>query len=349
MTQSLKTSLTELADTEYADAPASTVDIGRARADGRRRMIAARMAPIGGGVAVVAACALVVSGLGGAASHQSTSPAPSTKARKQDNLVGTDPVVRPGAFGWLPSGYTSDGSIGRSDGAPTIQARAAGNAEDRNDFGGLISVEFFTSMPPLAGHATKEPATVPGAKTAYYEVIPGTVASPTAPSEAMLVWQGPNGSWARLVTSYTETRADLVKMASGVTFDDTVVPLPIHIEGWPRNLPVDSASWYPEGLLHRGPWTLHIDSKMSADGQGSFHVVAQPASAPPMTYPGLPGSATPGHWRCKAENALQICVQSDFAEGAEDPLASVGGAKGLLDRITSLGTDRSNWTTHVVN
>ncbi|NUP52786.1 MAG: hypothetical protein HOW97_36500, partial [Catenulispora sp.] len=65
MTHDLHTSLEDFAEAAYADAPPSTVDIGRARADGRRRLLTARLAPVGGGVAVVAACALVVNGLGG--------------------------------------------------------------------------------------------------------------------------------------------------------------------------------------------------------------------------------------------------------------------------------------------
>jgi hypothetical protein len=44
---------------------------------------------------------------------------------------------------------------------------------------------------------------------------------------------------------------------------------------------------------------------------------------------------------------VRICVLDN--PGSDDVLASVGGAQGLLNRITSLGADPSQWTTHVVN
>jgi hypothetical protein len=51
---------------------------------------------------------------------------------------------------------------------------------------------------------------------------------------------------------------------------------------------------------------------------------------------------------CKDSKGLRICVTDHPAVG-RDALASVGGAEGLLNRITSLGTDPAQWTTHVVN
>lgn len=50
---------------------------------------------------------------------------------------------------------------------------------------------------------------------------------------------------------------------------------------------------------------------------------------------------------CKVSEGVRICVPDN--PGSDDALASVGGAQGLLNRITPLGADPSRWTTHVVN
>jgi hypothetical protein len=149
MTHDLKSSLDDFAEAAYADAPPSTIDLGKARADGRRRIAVTRLAPVGGGVAVVAACALVVTTLGG------TSPADKTDRNSpaaDRTFTGTDPLVSVGTFGWLPDGfkvatkYITGQGYGDTDalGTPRTAEEAA-----RPFSGPQLTLTRWTSEPKL--------------------------------------------------------------------------------------------------------------------------------------------------------------------------------------------------------
>ena len=52
-------------------------------------------------------------------------------------------------------------------------------------------------------------------------------------------------------------------------------------------------------------------------------------------------------YTCADSNGLTVCVEGDARAMTAPPMAAIGGAKGLLQRIKSLGTDSTGWTTNV--
>ncbi|MEY9858354.1 hypothetical protein ABH935_003969 [Catenulispora sp. GAS73] len=348
MNQHLKTSLEELADAEYADAPPTTVDIGRARADGRRRIATARLAPIGGGLALVAACALVANGLGG------TSPAerPATmSAGSGDLTAGTDPLSEVASFGYVPDGYqVATHVLGSGLTTVILQTKPMLPSQKPGD---LIPAELqlsssATELKPVPPETTTE-VKVKGSPKAY--IVHDGDGTEIADR---LQWQTASGSWFTLVAFNkihgAQLQAMLVKVADSVTANGSAVPLPIHIDGVPKGATLGAASLADPIVVGQNPPAARTTLDFG-DGKSrfiSFSIVVMPVgSTDPQGGKSGPPASTDA---CKDSKGLRICVldSHDGASGV-DPLESVGGAKGLLDQITSLGTDRSNWTTHVLN
>jgi hypothetical protein len=368
VTQDLKTSLEELADAEYADAPASTVDIGRARTDGRRRMIAARVAPLGGGLAVVAACALVVNGLGGTSPTRhavpSTPTTTGTSTPVRHFVTGTDPLTAVARFGWLPDGYLAATYTSGADYGAGVIARTTEPRSGTPVTPSRLTLTSWATEPRLGADEIKTSATVAGSSQAYLVTTPADATG--IPAELSLLWRTGSGSWLKL-GDYTalqgaDLKALLIKVADSVTSDGAAVPLPIHIEGLPKGVTLGAANLndplnvgtdgFGMGLSYRSgnsPTTDHYFSiGVAPTGQAGDQPNPAKATGPSASAPLTPVSPGPAPV-CKDSEGLHICVQDDLKQPGPDPLASIGGAKGLLDRITSLGTDRANWTTHVVN
>ncbi|WP_194911709.1 hypothetical protein [Catenulispora rubra] len=353
MNQDLKTSLEELADAEYADAPPSTVDIGRARAVGRRRIATARVAPVAGGLAVVAACALVANGLGG------TSPAerPESAPALSGTFTGTDPLPEIASFGYLPDGYkvaTHTMASGLTtvilQTKPMLPSEKAGYLNPAE----LHLSSSPTELKPVAPATTTE-VKVKGSPKAYIEHDGDGTIIPDR-----LQWQTASGSWFTLAAFNkihgAQLQAMLVRVADSVTANGSAVPMPIHIEGVPKGATLDAAELADPIVVGQNPPAVRTSLEFG-DGKSrfiSFSVIVIPvgwtdpqSTVPLSAYPKLPDDGTTA---CKHDNGLQICVLDSHAGiSGVDPLDSVGGAKGLLDRITSFGTDRANWTTQVLN
>ncbi|MFL6114116.1 MAG: hypothetical protein ACJ786_22570 [Catenulispora sp.] len=144
--------------------------------------------------------------------------------------------------------------------------------------------------------------------------------------------------------SSPDWRTLLIKVAESVTVEEAPVALPIHVEGPPKGVALNTARLDEtmggpssfEATLVYGPGTA--DRSAAA----SFTISIWPAAEEAGPAENTPASA------CKDDKALRICVLDKPADGV-DTLASVGGVEGLLARITSLGTDRADWTTQVVN
>jgi hypothetical protein len=367
MTQDLKS--------EFADAPASTVDIGRARTDGRRRLAAARLAPLGGGVAVVAACALLVGTLGGGSPAKPGAPA--TSPTNSHELTGTDPLVAVAAFGYLPDGYrvtSADSSTGYGPSVSAAPRQAPEKIGEHMPASNGLMLSQSPTQPKFPAYERLTPTTVKGAQKAYIVVNPGD--SPQIPDDLSLIWQTSSGSWFILGGDYAIHGAQLValltKVAENVTTPGDPVPLPFHIEGLPKGVTEIAASLHVPDIAGVGPdiqagVSYHTGGPAAQDAYFSVSVMAaqgMSAPTPNSTYPAIgdPSASTtaqpsggqstpyrPGSTQaCKDSKGLRICVRDNPAVG-KDALASIGGAQGLLDRITSLGTDSANWTIHVVN
>jgi len=196
--------------------------------------------------------------------------------------------------------------------------------------------------------------TVKGSPKAYIVHDDGT----TTPDR--LQWQTASGLWFTLGGSNqlhgAALQATLIKVADSVTADDSAVPMPIHIEGLPTGGTLVDASLEDPIVVGQHPSAVRT-SLSYTDGKHldiSFSIVVIPvgwtdpqSTVPASSYPKLPNDGTNA---CKDSEGLKICVlDSHGGISGVDPLDSVGGAKGLLDRITSLGTDPADWTTHVLN
>lgn len=359
MSPDLKSSLDDLAEAEFAGAPASTVDIGKARDDGRRRLRTARLAPVGGGVAVVAACALLVNGLGGTSAAKPKT-APATNPAVAHEFTGTDPLTKVADIGYVPEGFqVAARSVGSVYGnSVTLKGKPAGTQS--------VSLNLTESAtePPLLKYETKKEVTVAGNQKAYLVTNPG---DPGLPDDLSLHWQTASGSWYSLGGDYQihgdQLRTLLIKVAESVTADDSAVPMPLHIEGLPKGaLPAVATLASPIEVGKGGvAAALVFDFGTVSPSSKGFTITAMPSDWPgPYKIPSvnglvqetvtdLPGVAQASAPPCKDSNGLHICVLEGATKNGQDPLASVGGAQGLLEHITSLGTDPANWTTHVVN
>lgn len=356
MTHDLKTSLDDFAETAYADAPPSTIDIGKARADGRRRMVAARLAPIGGGVAVVAACALVVNSLGGATA---AGTGPGTAPASGRAFTGTDPLTSIAKFGWLPDGFQVATFTSGPDHGESITARTKPQTWKPGQTPPTLNLTKWPSEPGLKPGETKKEVVDKGSPKMYIVTKPASGAG--APAELSLEWQSASGSWLVLGGvgwPLQNAELQLLEVFQSVTAEESPVALPIHVEGLPKGVTLGAATLDdPVGTDHFFDAGLVYYAKVSAPGSPpNFSITVKPvAQGEPTAASGadvvLPSASPAGDrslFDCRADRGLFICVQDSPADGV-DPLASVGGAKGLLARITSLGTDRKDWTTHVVN
>ncbi|MBS2531383.1 hypothetical protein KGQ20_01230 [Catenulispora sp. NF23] len=339
MTHDLKTVLEDHVAAEYADAPVSTFDLGRAREDGRRRVLASRLAPIGGGVAVVAACALVVNGLGG--TSQAGAGTAATSAAAGHGFTGTDPLTKGARFGWLPAGFQatahSSGDYGNGVTAQTSQSYS----NTSTTAPALVLTSSATEPYEPAG-TTRKPVTVAGSQRAYLVTNPYVV-----PAALSVDWQTASGSWLRLSgTIAGDQEATLLKVADSAAADGTAVPLPIHIEGLPKGFTLETAELDDPAAIGVDGFNVVLAYHKPGDPSPSFSITASGGKSVTATNPHIV-SAEPKGGTCEDSDGLHICVQDD--QHGSDPLASIGGAKGLLDRITSLGTDPANWTTNVVS
>jgi len=345
MTHDLKTSLEDLAEAEYAGAPASAIDIGRARAAGRRRMLTARLAPVGGGVAVAVACVLVANALGGTSpAGHGPRPADSSPAGRPE-LTGTDPLRAVAKFGWLPEGFQVAGhGTGPFYGTSvTAQTEPQPSGAAGGSMPVKLTVTSSAAEPTLPSYETRKKVTVAGSPNAYLVTNPGD--GPSVPADLSLRWQTASGSWFTLGGDYQihgdPLQALLIRVAESVTADDSAVPLPFHIEGLPKDAILGEATLNNPVTVGREGFTaalLYTDGQVSG-GHGTFTVSASTVTDPRQS--------TTSPAACKVSEGVRICVLDN--PGSDDALASVGGAQGLLNRITSLGADPSRWTTHVVN
>lgn len=339
MTHDLKTLLDGHVEAEYVDAPVSTFDLSRAREDGRRHVLASRLAPIGGGVAVVAACALVVNGLGGTSSAGAGTQA--TSAAAGHGFTGTDPLAAGARFGWLPAGFKAtahySGDSGNGVTAETDQTYSGTAATAP----ALVLTSSATEPSEPAG-TTRKPVTVAGSRRAYL------VTNPYVGANGLSVdWQTASGSWLRLSGILAgDQEATLLKVADSAAADGAAVPLPVHIEGLPKGFTLETAELDDPAAIGVDGFNVVLAYHKPGDSSPSFSITASGGKSVAATNPHI-GSAEPKGGTCEDSDGLHICVQDD--QHGPDPLASIGGAKGLLDRITSLGTDPANWTTNVVN
>jgi hypothetical protein len=355
MTNDLKTELTLLA---HEEAPFSTIDISKAQREGRRRMLTGRLAAAGTGVVVIAACGLAIGGLAGGGDAATTRPAApggttpagtAPAAKVPVAFTGTDPLSAHASFGRLPAGWRTGSVEDGPDYGNHIEAYGGADKQTGPRADLEISGEERTTE-SFGPSATSAPATVPGGQKAEYITLPVSGLAFSTP-EYGLQWQTPKGTWATLFVTHTGAKdaslALLDSLAAGVTLGETQVPLPLHVDGLPKDFPARSQELNVPGFEGKA---FEVELVFGG-GDRQVIVTAEPSEpkAVPQTDPSRAAISPPPTGTvkpdraCKDDKGLTVCATTK-----PGVLASVGGAQGLLDHITSLGADNAKWTTHVV-
>jgi len=355
MSDDLTTALRTMAESDQPPA----MDLEHVLHQGRHSLIRRRMAAISGGTAAVAATALAVGVLApaGSAGHRSSTaaePASSSTTTPAAAVTSLPPDVNPHdpvtigwKFGYLPSGMGAfgggAGGLGKNQGG-VVAYDSAGFALS------LDSARQLTVDPhdKNGGPTEKIPATVPGARQAYWAgygngQIVNNVGS--YGGFAGLTWQLPSGEWLTLTAMGVDHRADwkdqTLKAAAHMIRQDHSQPLPFRL-----------TSALSKGLTVEGGSTSYLHGNELSE----FLIQAgpDPSNAPiVMIVTFKTGSskiedAVPPQSKntCADSNGLTVCVSSPDPEPA--PLKAAGGAQALLNQVVSLGNDPANWTTDVL-
>ncbi|WP_328456906.1 hypothetical protein [Amycolatopsis sp. NBC_00438] len=315
-------------------APPMVLDLDRARRDGGRRR---RLRT----VTVVAGCAAVVIAGGLTAATLTRAPAPDAPiaAPPPPPVVSVappptdDPLVAKASFGWLPGAFTG---VEYGVGAHGDYSLAIG----RGDLAPMIWLAVYDKEPPLdrlnqtGGHAVSVPARI-GDRTGYW--VTTNAEDPLNGGDAYLRWPTGDGRWAELhgyYLDFPDVQRSLVRVADEVTFANKPVPLPLHVSSLPPGFHLSEGQLWRRPDQDGRPWTLQL--YYSVNGADVVIEVAPPGGTPSKTNDAV----------CVTKNGLKACVRVDRPAAAG--LDAIGGPQGLLDRITLLGPDEKNWTTHVI-
>jgi hypothetical protein len=312
-------------------APPMVLDLDRARRVGGRRRRLRTAALVAGCAAVVAAGGLTAVGIAGPdapAPHVAAPIPPPAPAAPTD-----DPMVAKASFGWLPATITG---VEYGVGSHGDYSLAIG----RGDLPPMIWLAVYNQEPPLdrlhtmGGQAVSVPARI-GDRTGYW--VTTNAEDPLNGGDAYLRWPTGDGRWAELhgyYLDFPDVQQALLRVAGDVTFGYRAVPLPLRISSLPPGFHLG------DGILSRRPdqdgtpWKLQL--LYSVNGANVTIEVAPPGGTPPKT----------GNPVCATKNGLKACVTVDRPAAAG--LDAIGGPQGLLDRVTLLGPDEKNWTTHVI-
>jgi len=264
-----------------------------------------------------------------------------TGAASPARAAGTDPLVVPGDFGWLPANaqhieYTF------APGQEVSTVAKGGDPGPGNSLNSLPAMFWLSAYPPgqtpeLGTFATgakqlRVDAPPVNGRTAYW--ITANAADPTNGADTYLVWQSPQGRWAELHGYYLgddPIEATMLRVAAGVTIGDVPVPLPISISGLPASAVANEIE--ADRPSARGDTTWHVGLIFAVGG--SYVSITVRAAGSGGTAP----LCDPNR------NGLAICVA--FSGGTANSLLP-SGLPGLLKSITSFGPDPKNWTTNVL-
>jgi hypothetical protein len=320
----LATRLEELAETP---APPMGIDIEHARRLGQRRLYTRRASLITGAAVFAGAATLV------APSILRRGPA-SVPALPTSAPTG-NPLIAYADFGWLPD------SITRVEHG-TRAHEAYVHAVDENARLGThlwVSVHPAGALPEPPNVQTPPPVRVPApavnGQPAYW--LTDSPSDPGRGASTYLLWPAPDRTWVRLhgyyLSSFPDPLGILHRVASGITVETRPLPLPVRID-LPDRYRVDEANFYRPMPKEAGTgaWQLRLYYPDSLPG---FTIFAHPEGtfARPKEGTLLPTRTAKG---------VDVCVAAEDYEVAS--IRELGGAQGILDRITPLGLDQREWT-----
>lgn len=337
--------------------PPPGMDIERVLRQGKNSLLRRRAAALGGGTAVLAATGLAVGALvpAGSAGHRNssgvvsaaTSPTrPASVPTLPAELNPHDPVATHYGFGYLPEGMVAYGGAG-------MPASVYSTVWAYDPSGFRLQISPSDKEPEIqpeakGGPTEKVPATVAGAVQAFWMGYGNgriVQSGPGIGDFAMLAWQMPGGQWFSMTADNVHARADweaqALKAAAHVVRQDRSVPLPIKLAGIPQGLDAMGATVTRD----KGQTFLEFNLFAGKDHDNAPVVAILAGSSDDMLTPGY-GAPPQDKSTCAKSNGLNICVMAPDPEPAA--LTAIGGAKALLQRITSLGNDPANWTTDVL-
>ncbi|GAA1381768.1 hypothetical protein GCM10009639_00050 [Kitasatospora putterlickiae] len=362
--QRLAAELTALAD---SPAPGMGSDTAWAVRTGRSRLLRRRLAALGAvtAVSVGAATLGVVWPEGGAGSTVAAAASGSGSGSVGPRVgpdTGHDPLVVQATFGWLPAGFDDiEYDKGFSGQPEASQAKAIGPKQtntttDRNRQLLFLTVHAPGVEPPLdlgGGLRYRVDTTPINGRPAYWVgSAPGNPAG--VGDDRTLRFKLADGRWAELHASYMSDADNvanvLVQAATEVRTEPRAVAMPFRIKSLPAGLTPASASLgYGPEAAGGYPWTASIGFTLNGKW---ISVTAHPDTTPAPPTNGrvtrenslLASVDVPE--ACKSSKGVKLCVS---AMDGEAPFASIGGFNGLLDRVTSRGTDENAWTTEVLH
>ncbi|MEY9933345.1 hypothetical protein ABH926_007998 [Catenulispora sp. GP43] len=336
-TQTLATALHTMADSDQPP----VMDVEHVLREGRHSLVRRRMAALGGGTAVLAASALAVGTLTGMGSGVGggSEPAASSTSYVVDPH---DPVVTHWQFAYVPPGMIAYGGYDPTD----EQVSTMMESES-----GRFQLELTPMQAPIAiggkgasAPTQKVPVKVPGTTTAYWlgygndRII---LSNGEGGEMADLALRLKSGQWVQIGVNNLEERKDwkeqALKAAASLVKKDRSVPMPFRVAEVPQSfkpLPGGNAL-HKNGLTNADiGFRLGQDQHAPTVGIFAFTTGAEKIPAQHGT-----------EYTCRDSNGLTVCVSVSDPEPKE--LKAVGGARGLLDRVTSLGNNPANWTTDV--
>ncbi|WP_194897656.1 hypothetical protein [Catenulispora pinisilvae] len=338
MTDDLATALRTMADSDQPP----VMDVERVLHEGRHTLARQRMATLGGGTAVLAVTALAVGALAGMGSGVRGG----TEAASATFTVNPhDPVVTHWQFAYIPPGMVAYGAFNPAD---EQESTVLQSADPRFQLE-LIPMEapILIDGNPRGGGATeKVPVKVPGTAEAYWEGYGNgriTASNGEGGEMAALQIQLKSGEWHEINANNIEARPDwqaqTLKAAGSLVHQDRSVPMPLQVAG---ALPQSFTFLGGEAMRKNGATSADLMYRLGPD-QPHEDIVSISASM----VGGQKNAVQPGDTAiCKDSKGLRICVIAPSPEPAA--LTAIGGAQGLLDRVTSLGDDPANWTTDVI-
>ncbi|MET8703543.1 hypothetical protein ABZW10_32545 [Kitasatospora sp. NPDC004723] len=356
--QRLAAELTALAD---SPAPTAASDTAWAVRTGRSRLMRRRLAVLGAVTAVAVGAATLNTawpdGRSGSTTVAAASATAGTAGLPLGPDTGRDPLVVQGTFGPLPAGFDTVVYNKGFSGQPGMsQAKAIGPKQTNATADFNRQLLFLTVYAPGV-----EPSLDSGGAGPRYRVDTAPVngrpaywvgSAPDNPaglgSDWTLRFQTADGRWAQLQASYMSDADQVtdvvVQVAAGVRIEPQAVAMPFTINGLPAGLTRAGASldYGPESGNNRA-WEASVIFMLS-DKSISLTAAPDTGPTPSPTNPfGFPVQEQPHS--CRSSQGVKLCVSAMDGEAA---FASIGGFAGLLDRVTSLGTDENAWTTEVI-
>lgn len=342
----LQRELTDLAETEE---PPTGLDIDRAVRSGKRRNRIRTAATAATAAACAAAVAIgsvaIPSALGDRGPERPAAPEESTPRPMPpapDRVDTThNPMVTHARFGWLPDSITTIRYVagpGYGDNLTALgetSRSSVGRSTDGRLFLSTSDEDPGITRKQEQDYPDQEPHRIPttiDGREGYWLTF--TEGDRLTVGQGSLRWKLPNGRWALLKGSqmaYDDPVQVMERVAADVRAGDRLEPLPVRVSSLPDGFSLVTA--YMERPLDSDPAKLSVSLVYMFKGSSVTIGLGADADA-------KQGGA------CKTENDMKVCV-SAFAD-AQRVLESVGGPQGLLNRVTALGYDRSEWTTEVI-